>query len=272
LTRRALAFVLTLLLPVIATAQAPTAASLSQTAVSRGQTVEVTVTGKSLAAVDNVGLADPRGLDVSIVAPTPPAKDDQLKLRLTAAADATPGERELRLVSPTGVSAPVRVTVEQLPAVAEVEPNNAYEQPQVVSATPAVIVGKIDGAGDIDVFRVSAAKGQTLIVNVLASRIRVSAPNSASPSGVTMRFPNQWTPAVFAAAGTEVGQRFLGFSRFPAARAFADADGVTTVRWNEMRFTRGEAGADQPGRREEFFTATVRIGRDGRIINQRLGR
>jgi membrane-bound metal-dependent hydrolase YbcI (DUF457 family) len=109
-------------------------------------------------------------------------------------------------------------------------------------------------------------------VNVLATWVRVSAPNSASPSGVTMRFPNQWTPAVFAAAGTEVGQRFLGFSRFPAARAFADADGVTTVRWNEMRFTRGEAGADQPGRREEFFTATVRIGRDGRIINQRLGR
>jgi len=77
---------------------------------------------------------------------------------------------------------------------------------------------------------------------------------------------------VFAAAETEVGQRFLGFSRFPSARAFVDADGVTTVRWNEMRFTRGEVDAGQRGRREEFFTATVRIGRDGRIIEQRLGR
>jgi membrane-bound metal-dependent hydrolase YbcI (DUF457 family) len=112
-------------------------------------------------------------------------------------------------------------------------------------------------------------------VNVLASRIRVSAPNSDPPnppSGVTVRFPNQWTPAVFAAAGTEVGQRFLGFSRFAAARAFVDGDGATTVRWNEMRFTRGEAGAGQRDRREEFFTATVRIDRDGRIIEQRLGR
>jgi membrane-bound metal-dependent hydrolase YbcI (DUF457 family) len=108
-------------------------------------------------------------------------------------------------------------------------------------------------------------------VNVLASRIRVSAPNWDPPSRV-MRVPNQWMPAVFAAAETEVGRGFLGFSRFPAARAFVDGDGVTTVRWNEMRFTRGEAGAGQRGRREEFFTATVRLDRDGRIIEQRLGR
>jgi membrane-bound metal-dependent hydrolase YbcI (DUF457 family) len=109
-------------------------------------------------------------------------------------------------------------------------------------------------------------------VNVLASGIRVSAPNVDGPPRVTIRVPNQWTPAVFAAAATEVGRRFLGFSRFPAARPFVDGAGVTTVRWNEMRFTLGQAGAGQPGRREEFFTATVRIDRDGRIIEQRLGR
>jgi membrane-bound metal-dependent hydrolase YbcI (DUF457 family) len=109
-------------------------------------------------------------------------------------------------------------------------------------------------------------------VNVLAGRGHDSSPTSDPSSGVTIRLPNQWTPAVFAAAGTDVGRVFLGFSRFPAARTFVDADGITTVRWNEMRFTRGEPGADQPGRREAFFTATVRIGREGRIIDQRLGR
>lgn len=109
-------------------------------------------------------------------------------------------------------------------------------------------------------------------VDVLASRVRVSTPQSDTTPGVTIRFPNQWTPAVFAAARTEVGRLFLGFSRFPSARAFVDGDGITTVRWNEMRFTRGEAGADQRGRREELFTATVRIDRDGQIIDQRLGR
>jgi hypothetical protein len=109
-------------------------------------------------------------------------------------------------------------------------------------------------------------------VNVLASLVGMSAPNSEIPSRVTRRLPNRWTPAVFTAAGTEVGRLFLGFSRFPAARAFVDSDGVTTVRWNEMRFTRGETDADQLARREEFFTATVRIDRDGRIISQRLGR
>ena len=109
-------------------------------------------------------------------------------------------------------------------------------------------------------------------VNVLPSLVRAPTPDSETPPRVASRLPNLWTPAVFTAAETDVGRLFLGFSRFPAVRAVVDGDGVTTVRWNEMRFTRGEAAAGQPGRREEFFTATVRIDRDGRIIGQRLGR
>jgi hypothetical protein len=172
--RRALATIVlsVLIAPLAATAQVPSVANLSQSAVSRGQSVEVTVSGKSLAKVESIGLAEgsARGLDVSIVPQTPP-KDDQLKLRLTAAADAPPGERELRLVAPSGVSAPVRVSVEQLPAVAEVEPNNGYDQAQAVAA-PSALMGAINGPGDADLFRFPAAKGQTLIVDVLASRIR----------------------------------------------------------------------------------------------------
>jgi hypothetical protein len=109
-------------------------------------------------------------------------------------------------------------------------------------------------------------------VNVLASGSLLSAPTSDDPPRATMTVPNAWTPAVFAAAETDVGRVFLGFSRFPAVRAFVGGDGITSVRWNEMRFTRGEDGADLRGRREDFFTATVRIDRDGRLIDQRLGR
>lgn len=108
-------------------------------------------------------------------------------------------------------------------------------------------------------------------VNVLAGPSALSATTSDT-SPRTMRFQNRWTPAVFAAAGTGVGRRFLGFSRFPAVRAFVDGDDVTSVRWSDLRFTRGEADADLPGRREELFRATVRIDRDGRIVGQRLGR
>jgi membrane-bound metal-dependent hydrolase YbcI (DUF457 family) len=108
-------------------------------------------------------------------------------------------------------------------------------------------------------------------VNVLGSR-GLSAPKWDTSSHQTMRFPNQWTPAVSVAAGTEVGRVFLGFSRFPAVRVLVDGDGITTVRWTDMRFARGEAGADLRDRREEFFTATVRLDRGGRIVDQRLGR
>jgi hypothetical protein len=38
-------------------------------------------------------------------------------------------------------------------------------------------------------------------VNVLASLVRVSTPKSDTPSRATRRLPNQWTPAVFTAAG-----------------------------------------------------------------------
>ena len=109
-------------------------------------------------------------------------------------------------------------------------------------------------------------------VNVLASRDPRSAPKWDTSSRQTMRFPNQWTPAVSVAAGTEVGRVFLGFSRFPAVRVLVDGDGTTTVQWSDMRFTRGEGDADLRDRREEFFTATVQLDREGRIVDQRLGR
>jgi len=70
-----------------------------------------------------------------------------------------------------------------------------------------------------------------------------------------------------------VGQVFLGFSRFPAARSVVDGKGITTVRWSDMRFAGGPLGLDQqPARRVAPFTAIVRIGADARILEESLGR
>jgi len=59
------------------------------------------------------------------------------------------------------------------------------------------------------------------------------------PWRLTLRYPNVWTPAVQTAATSRVGQVFLGFSRFPAARSAVDANRVTTVRWTDVRFAGG---------------------------------
>ena len=107
-------------------------------------------------------------------------------------------------------------------------------------------------------------------VNLLDARLR----NPASDSDVfwrqVRRYPNVWTPAVERAASTRLGRVFLGFSRFPAARSVVDPHGVTIVRWTDMRFVVGIA--DQPRAGPDMFSATVRIGPDGQILEERLGR
>lgn len=89
---------------------------------------------------------------------------------------------------------------------------------------------------------------------------------------LTLRYPNVWTPAVKQAATSHLGQVFLGFSRFPAARSTVDANGVTTVRWTDVRFAGGLFSLDQPAPRTNLFTATVKVAADGRILEERLGR
>jgi hypothetical protein len=92
------------------------------------------------------------------------------------------------------------------------------------------------------------------------------------PWRTTLRYPNVWTPTVQKAAATHLGQVYLGFSRLPAARSAIDAQGITTVRWSDMRFAGGMPGLDERGSRAIPFTATVRIGTEGQVLEERLGR
>jgi membrane-bound metal-dependent hydrolase YbcI (DUF457 family) len=108
-------------------------------------------------------------------------------------------------------------------------------------------------------------------INLLDRRFREPESGSDAPWRLTLRYPNVWTPAVKQAAGTHLGQVFLGFSRMPAARSAVDKDGVTTIRWSDVRFAGGALALDQPAPRAVPFTATVRIAPDGKVIDQHLG-
>jgi membrane-bound metal-dependent hydrolase YbcI (DUF457 family) len=108
-------------------------------------------------------------------------------------------------------------------------------------------------------------------VDVLDARMRRPAQEGEAPWRVTVRFPNVWRPPVPSAAAAPIAQVFLGFSRFPAARSFLDAaTGITTVRWIDMRFATGLT-LDQRLGRSGLFQATVRVDRDGRVVDERLG-
>lgn len=86
----------------------------------------------------------------------------------------------------------------------------------------------------------------------------------------TVRYPNVWTAAVDKAAATRTAQMFLGFARFPAARAFLDRGGVATVRWLDVRFVGGPVRLDRPVEALGPFVVTVRIGADGQM-EERMG-
>jgi membrane-bound metal-dependent hydrolase YbcI (DUF457 family) len=109
-------------------------------------------------------------------------------------------------------------------------------------------------------------------LDLLDPRFRAQASGTQVPWRLTVRYPNVWTSAVERAATTHLGQVFLGFSRFPAARSVVDQKGVTTVRWTDIRFTSGPMAPSQSLRPVNMFTATIRIGPDSRILQETLGR
>ena len=108
-------------------------------------------------------------------------------------------------------------------------------------------------------------------LDVLDAGLRRPAEAGAAPWRVTIRYPDQWSPTVLAAARAPLAQVFLGFSRFPAARRIVDQrTGVTTVRWTDMRFAAGLT-LDQRVGRGSLFTASVRLAPDGRVLEAQLG-
>lgn len=107
-------------------------------------------------------------------------------------------------------------------------------------------------------------------VDLLDGRFRTADDEDDAPWRLTLRYPNVWTPAVERAAATNTGKVFLGFSRFPAARTAIDPQGVTTVRWADMRYAGGLFTLDQQSRSANPFTATIRIAPDGTVLIETL--
>jgi hypothetical protein len=90
-------------------------------------------------------------------------------LEITAAPGAAPGERELRLLTPAGLSNPLRFEVGTLGEVCEREPNDpkpGWVPPQV-AGLPVVFNGQVL-PGDVDRLGFHAAGGQSLVVEVQA--------------------------------------------------------------------------------------------------------
>lgn len=88
--------------------------------------------------------------------------EEELTIKVTVAADAPLGKRELRLMSEGAISNPLWIHVGQFSEVRETEPNDATPD-TVITSFPVVVNGQIM-PGDVDAFSFDAQRGMKLVV------------------------------------------------------------------------------------------------------------
>ncbi len=140
---------------------------------SRGQTIEATINGKDFQNANGVRITGP-GVTANIVQVVNP---NSVKISFAVAPDAEVGERDLRLVTPGGISNRLRFFIGALPEINEVEPNTDRAQPQAIVAWPVLINGQILD-NDRDNYRFAAKAGQTIVCEVQAQSLLACLPDT----------------------------------------------------------------------------------------------
>ncbi len=153
---------LPLLLVAPAFAKPPILEHLFPGGAARGSTVEIMATG-SFERWPVRAWASIPGLAIK-------AEGEKGKLSITVAPDATAGVHWVRLFDDEGPTNPRPFVVGTLPEVNESEPNDNPAQAQKVDASGVVVNGRFGKNGDVDSFRVTLKKGQTLVASMEANR------------------------------------------------------------------------------------------------------
>src|SRR5687768_16783710 len=122
----------------------PVLQGVSNDIVVVGKTQDVVLRGENVGDATKVVVIGEGGVEVALPKPatqpttqaTQPAKPvnlKELKVQVTVKADAPRGPREVRVVTPNGVSMPLVLNVEDYAAVADKEPNNSFSEAQAVT-------------------------------------------------------------------------------------------------------------------------------------------
>ncbi len=147
----------------------PKVTAISPTLVQRGVPTEITITGERLAAVAALHFTGDGRIAFEFPSDRK-AEAGKAVVRVTAAPDASLGERDLRAIGPHGASNPVSFVVGVLPVALEKEPNNKPDQAQKIDL-PALVLGTVHASAEAVLFRLAARKGQRLVLNVQALRV-----------------------------------------------------------------------------------------------------
>lgn len=126
------------------------------------------------------------GIKAEVVVPEPPKVDPKdpkkqpppppkgplppPKFKITVAADVPPGNYDVRAVNKMGVSNPRAFVVGDLPEVAEKEPNNDVPEAMKIDLNTTVN-GSIANPTDVDLYKITAKKGQRVVLACMAESI-----------------------------------------------------------------------------------------------------
>lgn len=164
--------------PACAQTAYPMLMSLRPVAVQAGSAAEVTVSsrynlrGAYQVLVGGQGVAGevlPAAEKVDDPAKRPTV--EKLKLRFTAAANALPGVRDVRLGTPQGASTVAQLVVVRDPVVYESSANDTVAAAQAI-ALPAAVCGAIEKNEDVDFYRFTAEAGTSLAFVVRCARLQ----------------------------------------------------------------------------------------------------
>ncbi len=131
----------------------------------RGTEVELSFNGERLGDAAEVIIYEPgiEVLDFKV------ENDKLVKARVKLSSDQTPGIRHLRLRTKSGMSKTQNFAISALPVVEEVEPNNEFAKPQVISNN--VTINGVVTNEDVDYFVVDAKAGERLTAEVVGIRL-----------------------------------------------------------------------------------------------------
>ena len=160
-----------LMRPVEAQTGYPMITSVYPVGCRRGTTTEITVYGAMNLAGAYAVMFEKHGMTAEIVHPNPaPASTNEVKLKVTAAADVPLGTQEVRIVTPRGISSVGLLVVGSEPEVLETEPNPDGDKTEL--AFPVTVNGRIQQGEDVDSFKFNANAGDAGVFACISSRLQ----------------------------------------------------------------------------------------------------
>ncbi len=215
----------------------PELTSISPQGGQRGTNVEIAFKGKNISKATAL-LFSGEGISEEIGEKTGEAavffsgegisghipNDSRLVAQVTIAPNAAQGMREVRLVTPKGVSNAQPFIVGDLPEVGETEPNSEPSAANWINL-PTTVSGVIDSVDDQDFFRFNAKAEQRLICEVTASRM-----GSLLDSFL----------ALFGPDGVEIASNDIANGLDSLIDYTIPTDGEYTLRIRDLRYKGGE--------------------------------